>query len=75
MKKKKKTNVAGSDVFLEIQIYRICHGLTVEINFIKRVLKNVIKPAFGELNNIFQDQFNKNLSLQLTNNRYSLSHN
>ena len=31
-------------------------------NFIKRVLENVIKRAFGELNNIFQDEFNKLLS-------------
>ena len=30
--------------------------------FIKRVLENVIKRAFGELNNIFQDEFNKILS-------------
>ena len=28
----------------------------------KRVLKNAIKRPFGELNNIFQDAFNKNLS-------------
>ena len=26
----------------------------------KRVLENVIKRAFGEFNNIFQDKFNKN---------------
>ena len=36
-------------------------------DFIKRVLKNVIKRAFGELNNIFQDEFNKMLSQQSTN--------
>ena len=43
-----------------IRIYIICHELTVETeNFIKRVLKNVIKRAFGELNNVFQDEFNK----------------
>ena len=28
----------------------------------KRVLENVIKQAFGELNNVFQDEFNKILS-------------
>ena len=48
--------------------------LTVEIkNFIKRVLKNVIKRAFGELNNVFQDEFNKILSQQSTNVRFFLS--
>ena len=36
----------------------------------KRVLENVIKRAFGELNNIFQDQFNKILSQQSTNVRF-----
>ena len=40
------------------EIYRICHELTVEIKFYKQVLKNVIKRAFGSLNNIFQDKFN-----------------
>ena len=29
--------------------------------FIIRVLENVIKRAFGELNNVFQDEFNKNV--------------
>ena len=38
-------------------IYGICHELTVEIKFIKRVLKNVIKRAFVERNNIFQNEF------------------
>ena len=42
----------------------------------KRVLENVnIKRAFGELNNIFQDEFNKILSHQSTNVRFFLSHN
>ena len=36
--------------------YRICHKLIVEI---KWVLKNVIKQAFGKLNSIFQEEFNK----------------
>ena len=31
-------------------------------NFIKRVLKNLIKQAFGEINYIFQDEFNNILS-------------
>ena len=58
-----------------VEIYRICHELTVEINYIKRVLENVIKPAFGELYNVFQDEFNKILSQQSTNVRFFLSHN
>ena len=44
-------------------------------NYIKRVLKNVIKRAFGKLNNIFQNEFNENLSQQSTNVRFFLSHN
>ena len=40
----------------------------------KRVLKNVIKRAFGELNDIFQDEFNKSLSQQSTTVRFFLSH-
>ena len=39
-----------------LRIYRICHELTLEIFFFKRVLKNVIKRAFGELDNVFQDE-------------------
>ena len=42
--------------------------------FIKRVFENVVKLAFGELNNIFQDEFNKNLQ-QSTNVGFCLSHN
>ena len=38
-------------VSVEFCIYTICHELTV--------LKNVIKRAFGELNNVFQDEFDK----------------
>ena len=34
-----------------------------------------VKQAFGELNNIFQDEFNKILSQQSTNVRLVLSHN
>ena len=41
----------------------------------KRVLENVIKRALGELNNIFQDEFNIILSQQSTNVRFFLSHN
>ena len=52
-------------------IYRICH----DFSFIKRVLKNVIKRAFGELNNIFQDSFNKTLSQKSTSVRFFLSDN
>ena len=37
---------------------------------IKRVLKNVIKRAFGELNNVFRGEFNKILSQQSTNVRW-----
>ena len=36
----------------------------------KRVLKNVIKRAFGELNNIVQDEFDKILSQQSRNVRF-----
>ena len=44
-------------------------------NFIKRILKNVIQRAFGELNNIFfQDEFNKILSQQSAIVRFILSH-
>ena len=56
-------------------IYRICLGLTVGVIFIKRVLKNVSKRAFGELNNIFQDEFDKIVSEQSTNVRFFLPHN
>ena len=55
--------------------YRICRELTVENKFIKRVLINVITRAFGELNNISQDEFNKILSQQSTNIKLFLSHN
>ena len=51
----------------------ICHELTVD--FIKRILKNVIKLAFDELNNLYQDEFNEILSQQSTNVRFFLSHN
>ena len=44
-------------------------------NYIKRVLENVIKRAFGEINNIFQDSFNIFLSQKSTNVRFFLSHN
>ena len=37
---------------------------------IKRVLENVIERAFGELNNIFQDEFNTTLSQQSPNVRF-----
>ena len=47
----------------------MCHELPVGKKIIKRVLKNVIKRAFGELNNIFQDEFNKMLSRQSSNAR------
>ena len=29
----------------------------LRLNFIKRVLKNLINRAFGELSNIFQEEF------------------
>ena len=38
-------------------------------------MENVIKRAFGELDNIFQDDFNKILSKQSKNVRFFLSHN
>ena len=44
------------------------------MSFIKRVLENVIERAFGELNNIFQDEFDKILSQQSTSVRFYLSH-
>ena len=43
-------------------------------DFIKRVLENV-KRAFGEFNNIFQDEFNKRLLQHSKNVRFFLSHN
>ena len=42
-------------------------------NFIKLVLKNVIKLSKGSLNNIFQDPFNKILSQQLTHDTFYIS--
>ena len=54
-------------------IKRIWHSLTVVINFIKLVLKNVIKLAKGSLNNIFQDSFNIILSQQFTHDRSYMS--
>ena len=36
----------------------------------KQVLENVIKRVFGELNNIFQDEFDEILSKQSTNVRF-----
>ena len=50
--------------------YRICHELKVEIKFMKRDLKNVIKRAFGELYTIFQDKFDRILSQQSMNVRF-----
>ena len=44
-------------------------------NYIKRVLENIIKRAFGELNNIFQEEFDIMLSQQSTKVRFFLSHN
>ena len=41
----------------------------------ERVLKNAFERAFGELNNVFQDEFNKLLSQQSTNVRFFLLHN
>ena len=41
----------------------------------KWVLENVMKQAFDELNNIFQDKFKKILSQQSTSVRFFLSHN
>ena len=38
-------------------------------------MEYVIKRALGELNNVFQDGFNKILSQQSTNVRFFLSHN
>ena len=55
-------------VYVRFEIYRICDELTVQIKFIKRVLKIVSKGAFGELNNVFQDEFDKILSQQSTKN-------
>ena len=43
--------------------------------WVKRVLKNVIKRASSELNNIFHDECNKILSKQSTNVRFLLSNN
>ena len=49
-------------------------ALTVVINFIIFVLKNVIKLAKGWLNNIFQDSFNIFLFQQLTHDRSYMSY-
>ena len=38
-------------------------------------MENVIKRAFGELNNIFRDEFNEILSQKSTNVRFFSSHN
>ena len=38
-------------------------------------MKNVIKRAIGELDNIVQDEFNTILSQQSTNVKFFLSHN
>ena len=38
------------------------------------IIKGFIKRAFGELNIILQDEFNKILSQQSTNVRFFLSH-
>ena len=54
-------------------IKRIWHSLTVEIKFIKLVLKYVMKLAKSSLNNIFQNLFNKILSQQLTDDRSYIS--
>ena len=43
--------------------------------FFKRVLKNVIKGAFDELNNNSQDKLNKISPQQSANVRFFLSHN
>ena len=40
---------------------------------VKQVLKNVIKRAFGELNNLFRDEFIKFSSQMSTNVRFFLS--
>ena len=47
--------------------------MTVNIRFIKLVLKKVIKLSKGSVNNIFQDSFNKILSQQLTHDRSYIS--
>ena len=51
--------MSSSITMLEVEYIESVKELTVEINFIKQVLKNVIKRAFGELNNIVQDQFDE----------------
>ena len=53
----------------------ILHELTIEIDFIKLVFKIVIKRPFGELNNVFQDEFEIILSQHSTNVGFLLSHN
>ena len=50
-------------------------GCYVIKKIIKRVLKNVITRAFGEVNNAFHDEFNKIVSQQSTHIRFFLSHN
>ena len=50
-----------SGIFYCIYIGSVMSSL-LRYNFIKRVLKNVIKRAFAEFKNSFRDEFNKILS-------------
>ena len=66
------TSVRVKNIFTDISRYPT--GKHEIKDFIERVLENVIMPAFAELNNIFQDDFNEILSQQSTNVRLLLSH-
>ena len=50
---------------------RVIHACVVYTPFYsEQVLENIIKRAFGDLNNVFQEEFNKILSQQSTNVRF-----
>ena len=53
------------------ETYRIRHELTVEISFIRRVLKNVIKCAFDKLN--FLDKFKIHNSQRKSDSFYDIT--
>ena len=90
MKKKKKVPILRQEVKLkvkvdivtsdDIKVYytRKFQNFTARYiikKFIKRVVENVIKRAFGEFYYIFQDEFDKIISQQSMNVRFFLSNN
>ena len=64
----KKERTVASNPFFSIQFWHYFIFLNmVYMGSQLRVGENVIKRAFGELNNVFQDEFNKVLSQQSHN--------